>query len=385
MTKPSSRVVATSKAKPEKPTARANKRKAAARANGKQVHEIAPNLPPALERTIRSRAVSVCDNVLQAIGGTPLIRLTRFVGSGGPDVYVKTEASNPGGSSKDRSAVAMIEAAERAGKVKPGGQIIVSTSGNMGVGMAMVCAVKGLKLTCLVDPKISAVNEAILQLYGADIVKVFKRDPQGGYHLTRLQKVKELRKRYPDAHYIDQYDNENNALAHYSSTAPEILEALDGKVDAVVVAAGTGGTLMGVARYFKEKSPSTHIWAIDEHGSLALPANRIPQLRFLNGMGTGIRPPNYDYVNFDKYVDKQHYVTASQALQTSVELARSEGLLTGGSGGAVAYVMKHVMVKAYAKGRSIVGILPDHGSRYVDSFFNKEWLAVREISVPALE
>jgi N-(2-amino-2-carboxyethyl)-L-glutamate synthase len=352
----------------------------AAKPNGKRRKAATKKRAPA----VKAPHIRICDSILDAVGGTPLIRLHKFIGSDAPTCYVKFEAMNPGGSSKDRSALEMITAAERAGKLKPGGVVIVSTSGNMGIAMSMVCAHKGYRLMCLVDPKITMVNESILRMYGATIVKVWRRDSQGGYHLTRLAKVKELTKRFPSAVYIDQYDNEFNAQAHYNSTAPEIAIALDGKVDAIVVAAGTGGTLMGNARYFKEKHPKTHIWAVDEHGSLALPANSVPQLRFLNGMGTGIRPPNYDYANLPKYLDKTHYVTASQAIQAALDLARSEGILAGGSGGAVAYVMKHIMMKAYRKGQTIVGILPDHGSRYIDTFFDKQWLALREIVVHGL-
>ena len=337
--------------------------------------------PAPAPRSPSDPAPRVCENVLEAIGNTPLIRLSKFIPRPGPRCHVKFEAMNPGGSSKDRSAREMLLAEERARGLKPGAVVIISTSGNMGIGLAMMCAYKGYKLIAIVDPKISPVNEKILRIYGSKIVKVLERDPHAGYHLTRLKKAEELRAKYPDAVYIDQYDNKWNAEAHYRTTAPEIARALNGDVAAVVVAAGTGGTLMGLARYFKEHIPSAHIWAVDEHGSLALPANSIPQPRYLNGMGTSQRPANYDYPNLHHYLDKQHYVGAAEAIQAALDLARSEGILTGGSGGAVVHVMRHVMRHAYRADQNVVGVLPDHGSRYTDDFFNEEWLSLRELPV----
>ena len=326
-------------------------------------------------------APRVCSNVIDAIGMTPLIKLSKFMGNDGPTGYVKLEAMNPGGSSKDRSAREMLLAAERERKLKPGAQVIISTSGNMGIGLAMICAYRGYRLIAVIDPKISPVNEKILRVYGARLVKVLERDAHGGYHLTRLRKAEELRNKFPDAVYIDQYDNKWNAEAHYRTTAPEIARALEGDLTAVLIAAGTGGTLMGNARYFKEHYPHVHVWAVDEHGSLALPANNIAHPRFLNGMGTSQRPANYDYPNLHKYLDKQHYVTATEAIQGAIDLARTEGILAGGSGGAIAHVMKYVMRRAYAPGQNIIGILPDHGSRYTEDFFDEEWLQIREIPV----
>jgi 2,3-diaminopropionate biosynthesis protein SbnA len=332
------------------------------------------------EHTERDAVPRVCENVVEAIGMTPLVRIAKFIGAG-PRAYVKLEGMNPGGSSKDRSAREMLAAAEREHDLRPGSKVIISTSGNMGIGLAMLCAYKGYKLIAIVDPKISPTNERVLRVYGAKIVKVLDRDEHGGYHLTRLAKAEEVRARYPDAAYIDQYDNKHNAEAHYRTTAPEIYRALGGNVAAVVVAAGTGGTLMGIARYFRERSPSTQIWAVDEHGSLALPANTGPKPRFLNGMGTSQRPANYDYPNLHKFLDEQRYVSATEAIRAAIALARAEGIMIGGSGGAVVHVMKNDMSRAYRSDQNIVGVLPDHGSRYTNDFFNDEWLQTREIPI----
>lgn len=324
---------------------------------------------------------SPAGSVLETIGNTPLIRLERFGRGPGPKLYAKFEALNPGGSSKDRAALRMIETAEREYRLEPGAEIIVSTSGNMGIGMAMVCAVKGFHLTCVVDPKVSSVNEKALRLYGAKVVKVSALDATGGYLLTRLEKVKELRRLNPRAVYLDQYDSAANVRAHYESTAPEIAAALDHAVDIVVVAAGTGGTSMGIAKYFRESGSRTEVWIVDEVGSLALPTSTGPEARFLNGMGVSFRPANYDYSAFSELFARQIHVRAAEAIKAAVELARTEGILTGGSGGAVAHVMKNLAACERTSGANIVGILPDHGSRYVDTFYDQGWLDSRDIDV----
>lgn len=322
--------------------------------------------------------------ILDTVGNTPVVELSRFGEGVSPMLHAKIESMNPAGSMKDRAAKQMIEKAESDFDLKPGAKIIVATSGNMGVGMAMVCAVKQFQLYCLVDPKISPATEKCLELYGAQLIKVYQRDKTGGYHLTRLNKVETLKTKYPDAIYLDQYDSPANMDAHYSSTAPEMYEALDGNIRAVVVVAGTGGSAMGITRYIKEISPETDIWLVDEYGSLALPGNSGPSIRFLNGMGTSLAPANYQRSSFDHFVDHVVYVRAAESISAAVDLARSEGILTGGTGGAAAHVMRDIAAKNYAEGDNLVALLPDHGSRYADTQFNEEWLTVRDIFVPAI-
>jgi len=326
----------------------------------------------------------VGDSVLDVVGQTPLVRLQRYCGDCTPTAYAKLESMNPSGSMKDRAAIRMIEEAETTYSLKPGSTVIVATSGNMGLAMAMVCAVKGFRLICVVDPKISPATEQCLRLYGTTIVKIYQRDSTGGYHLTRLERVAALQAEYPDAVYIDQYDSPANVAAHTASTGPEILEALGGHVTAVVLCVGTGGSSMGVARFFRKHSPATEIWLVDEYGSLALPGNPGPADRYLNGMGTSIAPANYDPPTFAQFVDHVVYVQAAEAIQAAVAVARSEGLLIGGTGGALLHVLRDIAASRYAAGDTIVGVLPDHGSRYSDTQFNKEWLSVRGIDVPEL-
>ncbi|MBW2274274.1 MAG: cysteine synthase family protein [Deltaproteobacteria bacterium] len=324
------------------------------------------------------------NSILDVVGNTPLVRLSRFGSKVGPTLHAKLESMNPAGSMKDRAAKRMIEDAEKAHDLKPGAQVIVATSGNMGVGMAMVCAVKQYQLYCLVDPKISPATEKCLKLYGAKVIKVYQRDKTGGYHLTRLEVAESLKAQYPDAIYLDQYDSPANMDAHYSSTAPEIYEALDGDIRVIVAVAGTGGSSMGIARYFREHSPETDIWLVDEYGSLALPGNSGVGIRYLNGMGASITPNNYDWPSFDQFVDHVVYVNPGRCINAAVDLARSEGILTGGTGGAAAHVMRDIAAPQYSEGDNLVALLPDHGSRYTDTQFDEEWLTARDIFVPAI-
>lgn len=322
--------------------------------------------------------------ILDTIGNTPVVQLSRFGADVTPTLHAKIESMNPAGSMKDRAARQMIEKAERDHDLKPGARLIVATSGNMGIGMAMVCAVKQFQLYCLIDPKISPATESCLKLYGAQLIKVHQRDKTGGYHLTRLDQVETLKAKYPDAIYLDQYDSPANMDAHYSHTAPEMYEALDGNIRAIVLVAGTGGSSMGIARYFKETSPETDIWLVDEYGSLALPGNGGASIRFLNGMGTSIAPDNYPNSNFAQLVDHVVYVRAEECISAAVDLARSEGILTGGTGGAAVHVMRDIAAKNYAEGDKLMALLPDHGSRYTDTQYNEDWLTVRDIFVPAI-
>jgi len=325
-----------------------------------------------------------CKTVLDAIGNSPMVALERFGNGLAPSLFAKLEASNPGGSMKDRAALGMLEWAEREYSLRPGAEIVICTSGNMGVGMAMVCAVKGFRLVCLVDPKINPATEQCLRVYGAEVIKVYQRDHTGGYHMTRLRRVDALLEERPGAIYLDQY-NSPAAVAMYEKTlAPEILTDLEGRVEGLVLIAGTGGSSMGVARYFSTHSPSTEIWLVDECGSLALPNNPGARDRHLNGMGTSIAPANYANSGFDELIDHVAYVHAGEAITASVELARSEGILTGGSGGAALHVMREVVAPRYAAGANVVTLLPDHGSRYTETQFNREWLAARDIYVPSI-
>jgi cysteine synthase len=250
--------------------------------------------------------------------------------------------------------------------------------------MAMVCAVKGYQLMCLVDAKINPATENCLRVLGAEVIKVYQRDETGGYHLTRLSKLDSVLAEYPDAIYLDQYDSPAAVMSHSTSTGPEIYDAFQGQVRAIVMVAGTGGSSMGIARFFKEHSPQTDIWLVDEAGSLALPGNGGAGPRHLNGMGTSIAPANYGPADFHTFIDHVVYVNAEDSIRAAIELARCEGILVGGSGGAAVQVMRDIAAAHYGADDNLVALLPDHGSRYTETQFDPDWLAARGINVPEI-
>lgn len=323
-------------------------------------------------------------SVLEAIGNTPIVELNRFGAGVSPSLLAKLEFTNPGGSMKDRAALGMIEWAEREHGLVPGAEIIISTSGNLGIGMAMICAVKGYRLVCLVDPKLNPSTERSLELLGAELIKVAELDHTGGYHLTRLERLQTLQVERPEAIYLDQYDSPAAIEAHRMSTGREILEQTGGELDAMIMVAGTGGSAMGVARWLREHSPKTEIWLVDEVGSLALPGSEDPKPRFLNGMGTSIQPANYAGASFDQFVDHVVYIEAGEAISTAAHIARSEGILMGGSGGAACHVMREHVAPRYGEGAGLLSLIPDHGSRYTQTQFDMQWLDEMGIDVPAL-
>ena len=321
-------------------------------------------------------------SVLEAIGNTPIVELNRYGAGVEPLLLAKLEFTNPGGSMKDRAALGMIEWAEREHDLQPGAEIIISTSGNLGIGMAMTCAVKGYRLTCLVDPKLNPATERSLELMGVELVKVDELDHTSGYHLTRLKRLQSLQRERPDAIYLDQYDSPAAIEAHRVSTGKEILEQMEGQLDAMIMVAGTGGSSMGVARWLREHSPDTEIWLVDEKGSLALPGSKDPEPRFLNGMGTSIEPANYQADAFAGHVDHVVYIEAGAAIAASVDIARKEGVLMGGSGGAACHVMRERVAPRFGKGARLLSLIPDHGSRYTQTQFDAAWLDQMGISLP---
>ena len=323
-------------------------------------------------------------SVLEAIGNTPIVELNRYGAEAEPLLLAKLEFTNPGGSMKDRAALGMIEWAEREHGLVPGSEIIISTSGNLGIGMAMTCAVKGYRLICLVDPKLNPSTERSLELLGAELIKVEERDHTGGFHLTRLKRLETLKAERPGAVYLDQYDSPAAIEAHRTSTGREILEQMEGRLDAMVMVAGTGGSSMGIARWLREHSPETQIWLVDEVGSLALPRSNAAQPRFLNGMGTSIEPANYAGDSFSEFVDEVVYIEAGAAIAAATVIAKTEGILMGGSGGAACHVMLEQVAPGFGPDARLLALIPDHGSRYTQTQFDLEWLAAMGISVPTL-
>ncbi len=323
-----------------------------------------------------SDSLRVYDNILQAIGRTPLVRLER-IGRGLPcPVYAKVEFSNPGGSVKDRIAVNIIEEAERSGRLKPGGTVVESTSGNTGAGLAIVCAKKGYKSVFVMPDKMSQEKIQLLRAFGAKVVitptAVAPEDPRSYYNVA-----KRIVAETPNAILADQYHNPENPRSHYHTTGPEIWEQTGGRVTDVVIGMGTGGTISGVGRYLKEQNPAVRVVGVDPVGSILLEtwqAGHIPEdakatTYKVEGIGEDFLPTTLDLAVIDEVIrvgDKESFLWTRRVV-------KEEGIFCGGSSGtAVAAAMR------YARGldpdRLVVVILPDSGSRYLSKIFDDKWM-----------
>ncbi len=322
--------------------------------------------------------MKIYNNILETIGNTPIVKLNRLTKEVSATVLAKVETTNPGNSVKDRMAVKMIEDAEKAGIIKPGGTIIEGTSGNTGMGLALACIIKGYKLICVLNDKQSKEKMDILRAVGAEVVvcptAVEPSDPRSYYSVSRR-----LAQETPNSWYVNQYDNLSNRLAHYESTGPEIWEQTEGRITHFVVGVGTGGTISGVGRYLKEKNPNIKIWGIDTYGSVfkkyketgIFDENEIyPYIT--EGIGEDILPANVDF----DVIDLFEKVTDKDAAVYTRKLAREEGIFVGNSAGAA---IKGVLQlkDQLAEDDVVVVLFHDHGSRYVGKIFNDEWMKER--------
>lgn len=309
----------------------------------------------------------ICDGILDVVGNTPLVRLRRFLPTAHFALYAKLEALNPGGSIKDRPALAILAHALRAGLLRPGSVVIESSSGNMGIGLAQACLFHGLRMVCVVDPKTTEANLGVLRAYGVEIDLVAEPDPESGEFLqARLKRVQQLLLEIPGSYWPNQYANPRNAEAHHG-TMREIATALDGRVDYLFVPTSTCGTLRGCSEFLREHGLSTHIVAVDAYGSLIFSDQRAKRL--VPGLGAGLRPPLCDSSLMDEFV----LINDLDCVVGCRRLLTAEGILVGGSSGGVLAAVAAFADRIPA-GAVVAAILPDRGERYLSTLFSDDWV-----------
>ena len=300
--------------------------------------------------------------ITELIGRTPLVRLNRLSKPGSATIYGKVEFFNPGGSVKDRICLNMINEAERQDKLKPGGTIVEPTSGNTGIGLALIAAVRGYKLILVMPESMSMERASLLSSYGAQLVLTPAWEGMKG----SIREAESLLMQNPSYFMPDQFSNPANPAMHKKTTAPEIWEAMDGKIDAFVAAVGTGGTITGCGEVFKERNPSVKIIAVEPAGSPVLSGGD-PGPHKIQGIGAGFIPQ----VLNRKILDRVIKVTDDEAYQTAKQLSKLEGLLVGISAGANVFAAQQV-AEELGPGKNVVTVLCDTGERYIsiEKYFN---------------
>lgn len=319
--------------------------------------------------------MNYANNIIETIGNTPLVKMNSIVDEIDALVLAKYETFNPGNSVKDRMALQMIEDAEADGRLKSGGTIIEGTSGNTGMGLALVAIVKGYKVICVLSDKQSKEKMDILRAVGCEVhvcpTDVAPDDPRS-YYSTSARLAEET----PNSWYVNQYDNPSNCKAHYQTTGPEIWEQTDGKVTHFVVGVGTGGTISGVGSYLKLQNPNVKVWGIDTYGSVfkkyhetgIFDENEIYSY-VTEGIGEDILPKNVRFEVIDGFTK----VTDKDAAVYTQKLAKEEGMFLGNSAGAA--VKGLLQLKEHFKKDDVVVVLfHDHGSRYVGKMYNDDWM-----------
>ena len=310
--------------------------------------------------------MAILPDVLAGIGDTPLVRLSRVHPPG--NLVAKLEYLNPGGSTKERIAVSMIDDAERDGLLGPGGTIVEPTSGNTGVGLAMVGAVRGYRVICTVPDKVSREKQDLLRAYGVEVIvtptELLPEHPDSYYGVARR-----LTKEIEGAFHPDQYSNPANPRAHYDTTGPEIWRQTDGEIDVLVAGVGTGGTITGCARFLKEHRPGVLVVGADPEGSIFTASDESAIHQYsVEGVGEDFYPETVDLSLIDRWIE----VNDRQSFAMTRRLAREEGILVGGSCGLAAHAA--LQVAADDHDQLVVVILPDSGRGYLSKVFNDDWM-----------
>jgi cystathionine beta-synthase len=312
-------------------------------------------------------------NILETIGNTPIVRLGKLGKDFPPELWVKCEYFNPGGSIKDRIGLYIVEQAEKKGLLKPGGTIVEATSGNTGLGLAIAGIVKGYKTICTAPDKVSSEKINQLKAFGAEVricpTNVAAEDPESYYSVAAR-----LAKETPNCFYSSQYENPMNPKTHYERTGPEIWEQTQGKIDVFIAGVGTGGTISGVGRYLKEKNPHIKIIGVDPIGSILTHYHKTREVikvqpYITEGIGEDMIPGNIDFDVIDEFIQTNDYESA----HTTRDLVRKEAIYAGFSSGAAVAGALRWAEKQKDHMRAVV-MLPDSGTRYLSKVFSDDWM-----------